>query len=229
MKSLLTDLLVRTRAYPWFYPSKAAAFDMLQQAAIPRSLALRILAIEQGDVCIDCGSHAGDITAIFRCLGAVVYGFEPNTALFLQQTKRFHNDSGVTLINKAVWNQAARLPLNALMMNGVPNLGGSSILQIEETDTYQQSVLQEDVEVIDLIPFVKELPSSKRISILKLDVEGAEFDILDGLLKEGLHRRIDSILCETHARFFVDGNTRLENLRRRLAHENITNVYLDWL
>jgi FkbM family methyltransferase len=229
VKFIFTNVLVRTGAYPGFYPCKAAAFHMLQQAAIPRALASRILNMRPGDVCIDCGSHAGDITAIFRALGATVYGFEPNTNLFVQQMQRFRHDSGVTLINKAVWNQAARLPLNALMMNGTPNLGGSSILQIDETDMYQQSVLQEEVEVIDLIPFVKDLTSRKRISILKLDVEGAEFDILDSLLKECLHHQIDSIFCETHARFFADGNTRLENLRRRLARENITNVYLDWL
>ena len=58
------------------------------------------------------------------------------------------------------------------------------------------------VEVIDLIEFVQAL--DRRVKILKIDIEGAEFEIIEKLLDTGIYRKIDYIFCETHPHFFSE-------------------------
>jgi len=41
------------------------------------------------------------------------------------------------------------------------------------------------------------------IDVLKMDIEGAEYDVIDSILSAGV--RIDQILIEFHSRFFVNG------------------------
>lgn len=45
-----------------------------------------------------------------------------------------------------------------------------------------------------------------RIDILKMDIEGSEYAVIDGILTAGIP--IKQILVETHERFFADGKTK---------------------
>ncbi|MDX1509174.1 MAG: FkbM family methyltransferase, partial [Woeseiaceae bacterium] len=53
-----------------------------------------------------------------------------------------------------------------------------------------------------------------RIDILKLDIEGAEYDVLDGLLQSDV--RPTQLLVEFHHRFFENGLQRTADIIERL-------------
>lgn len=52
------------------------------------------------------------------------------------------------------------------------------------------------------------------IDILKMDIEGSEFEVIDNILSSSIE--IEQILIELHERFFVDGKTRTEKLLKSL-------------
>jgi len=64
------------------------------------------------------------------------------------------------------------------------------------------------VEMKSLKDIVADLNTSK-IDVLKIDIEGAEYIILESILKCGID--IDQILIEFHSRFFNDGRKRTIN------------------
>ncbi|MDO4937836.1 MAG: FkbM family methyltransferase, partial [Sutterellaceae bacterium] len=65
--------------------------------------------------------------------------------------------------------------------------------------------------------------------LVKLDIEGAEFDVLNKLIDSNLCDAFDHLVCETHERFFKDGDKRMVELNQKLKDRNIKNVYLDWI
>ena len=65
----------------------------------------------------------------------------------------------------------------------------------------------------------------KELDLLKLDVEGTEFDIIDGILESGIHIR--QICLEVHNRYFEDGLIRLSKLTDSLKRHGYHIVSLD--
>lgn len=84
------------------------------------------------------------------------------------------------------------------------------------------------VQVVDLVRYIKEL-GDVNIYFLKIDVEGAEFGILEKLISENLHTKIKYIACETHERFFSDGEEKMQRIRELIKEREAKNVFLDWL
>ena len=54
----------------------------------------------------------------------------------------------------------------------------------------------------------------KKIDVLKMDIEGAEYQVLESVLKSGL--QMDQILIEFHERFFPDGKMRTISIKNML-------------
>lgn len=65
--------------------------------------------------------------------------------------------------------------------------------------------------------------------MIKLDIEGAEFDILNDLIDQKLYKKIEYIMVETHERFFNDGIQKINLLKEKIRKNNITNIFLDWI
>jgi FkbM family methyltransferase len=54
----------------------------------------------------------------------------------------------------------------------------------------------------------------RRIDILKMDIEGSEFDVIDSILSSSVE--ISQILIELHGRFFLDGKMKIAKLLKVL-------------
>jgi hypothetical protein len=68
------------------------------------------------------------------------------------------------------------------------------------------------------------------IAFLKLDIEGAELEVLERMLDEDLFARIRLTVAETHERKFHDLAPRFEKLRRAITDRYpATRVNLDWI
>ena len=67
------------------------------------------------------------------------------------------------------------------------------------------------------------------MAVLSLDVEGAEVEIIDRLIDEGLAERIGMIYAETHERFSPELAASTQRLRDRVAAQGLTNINLEWL
>jgi len=68
------------------------------------------------------------------------------------------------------------------------------------------------------------------VAFVKMDIEGAELEILEALDAQGLLAQIRCIVVETHERKFKDLRPRYKALRETLAEKYPgKRVNLDWI
>ncbi len=152
-----------------------------------------------GDLCIDLGANLGEITTRLAATGADVVSFEPDPGAYETLKAATENLPNVTLIAKAAGHKQDKLMLwrSARWSPDDPagNTQSSSIVHRDKGGDAKNAV---EVEVVDLIAFLEEL--DRDVRILKMDIEGAEWDILNRLIDHPVLSRIDCIFVETHER-----------------------------
>jgi FkbM family methyltransferase len=127
--------------------------------------------IRKGDVVLDIGANIGYYTLIAaRKIGAEgrVYAFEPEPANFelLKKNVKLNNYRNVVLENKAVSNK-----------------NGTSKLYIHPTSTGGHSLTQKsDVQIqVETVTVDSYFEKMERIDLVKMDIEGAETLVIQGM------------------------------------------------
>ena len=144
---------------------------------------------------IDCGGYDGCSALMFllaepdfECVS-----FEPNPDLWV------HYDGLPTrLIRKAAFTYDGEIDFTIDPVDG----DGSTLVAGKRVD-FTRSVADEDCPVlrvpcVDLSAFIRTAAQTHDRIVLKLDVEGAEYDILEHLLREGTIGSIERLYCEFH-------------------------------
>ena len=183
--------------------------------------------LKSGDICIDCGANVGTITSQMAAKGAIVYAFEPNPHAFKVLKENFGGNKNIHLYNKGVWdrNTKTKLYLHENSDNDeVYWSTGSSILDFKGNVLKNKFV---EIEVIDLIEFIQDI--NKEISILKIDIEGAECEVIEKLIKTGTYKKIGKIFVETHDKKIHKLRKKTNYIKRLIKTKNIKNINLDWI
>lgn len=152
-----------------------------------------------GDLCVDLGANVGKITRRMALTGADVISFEPDPGAYDALQEAVQGLPNVTLVHKAAGHQP-----DTLMLHRSPkwspddpsgNTEGSSLVHRDKGANDENAI---EVEVVDIIAYLEAL--DRDIRILKMDIEGAEWDILNRLKDHPILSRIDCIFVETHER-----------------------------
>ena len=185
--------------------------------------------IKTGDCVIDCGANVGNVTEYFQSLGASVIAFEPNKFAFDTLQKRFKNNKKVKCIQKGVSGKKdagikklflhQRAPENQILWST-----GSSIVKDKGNVNKHDYI---DVEMVDLCKFLKFF--EREVKVLKIDIEGAEVDLLNDLMDEDLLRKIPYVFVETHEKKAPSLHDKTEKLKQRIKDENYSNINLNWI
>jgi FkbM family methyltransferase len=184
-------------------------------------------ALTDDSICIDCGANVGEITAIMAEKGARVYAFEPNPAAYSRLAERFAHDDKIVCCPNAVSDKSGTARLYFYKYADDDQLfwsQGASICGDKDDIDRDHYV---DVELVNLIDFIRSIDGP--IDILKLDVEGVEFDLLAGIIEHGLHHRIRHILVETHERHIEKLAAKGAEIRSRIKEMDIRNIDLGWV
>ncbi len=187
--------------------------------------------LRKGDLAIDCGANMGVVTEVLAKTGADVIAFEPDPWTFAQLQERFAGAANVTLINAAVGIGTGTVRLmRAANFDDNPSsasvkstiLGGGR--QIDAANGV-------DVPLIDFPDFLREkLANRSEVAFIKMDIEGAELDILERMDGEALFDHVRVLVAETHERKFRDLRERYSALRKTFAEKYDPNrVSLDWI
>ncbi|MBX4206187.1 FkbM family methyltransferase [Candidatus Parcubacteria bacterium] len=178
-----------------------------------------------GEVAIDCGANVGKFTTKMAKPGVTVYAFEPDPHAFKVLESKFKDNTGVVLMNKAVSARAGRGKLYFDKRSSADEVAWSirSTLLAEKPNMDLKAFFE--VEIIDLAEFIQGI--EKPIGLMKMDIEGAEVDVLNKLIDLGLTKRIRNIVVETHERFPTLAEPTAK-LRERIRREGISNIDLDW-
>ncbi|WP_415921338.1 FkbM family methyltransferase [Tateyamaria sp. SN6-1] len=169
-------------------------------ANLPDTFGAVLADTRAGDLCIDLGANVGDITRQMAATGADVICFEPDPAAFAALEANTATLSNVTLHPKAASTSDTRMMLrrstNWEDEDALSHTVASSIARVDKDMSDAQGVM---VDVVDLPAFLHAL--DRDIRILKMDIEGAEWDLLQALLDHPVLARIDCIFVETHERY----------------------------
>jgi FkbM family methyltransferase len=167
---------------------------------------------------VDCGTHLFqgfcnfaekyNIDDSWEC-----YSFEANPNTF-----QMSHDNYITLIgdknlnlshyNKAISNKDGKIKVNCSKDSlGYVSQGSNTLVNPPTYDKQWKNsfdYINEDiyVESIDFSKFLKSICQPDDFVLVKMDIEGSEFDVIDSLIETGAYKLIDEFYCEFHERFF---------------------------
>lgn len=136
-------------------------------------------------IVIDVGSaRYGEHHSIERLLDEfqpdVLYAFDPSWETEMYEPRE-HDTAYVIAAQTAAWTHEGTVPFKRDGLTGFI----SSLKNAE------------DVPCIDLAEFIRKQPEAAEI-ILKVDAEGAEYDLLDHLMEKGVDERLSLAWVEFH-------------------------------
>ncbi|MEY4305324.1 MAG: hypothetical protein RIT52_1499 [Pseudomonadota bacterium] len=187
--------------------------------------------LEPGDVVIDCGANLGAVSGPLADTGATVHAFEPDPYTFGRLSEALAGRPNVVLHNAAVGAKAGTLQLMRDADWEKDPDGASVRSTLIEGGRRIDADSGIDVEVIDFPALLKALiKKHKKIAFLKMDIEGAELDVLEAMEGQGLFDKITLTVAETHEKKFKHLRPRFAALRATVgAKYPITKVNLDWI
>lgn len=171
-------------------------------------------------VVIDIGAFRGHVAQEFVDLyDCTIHAFEPNPLFYGDLEQRFADNPKVSTYEVGLGGADAVL---AMEQRGL----GSTVYGANDS-----SVDTVDVRIRDIATVLDEL-GYDRIDYLKINIEGAEYDLLDRLIESGWITRTRYLLIQFHE-WYADAHVRRWKIRRELrrTHEQIWNypwIYELW-
>ena len=201
---------------------------MFDNANIPNKYRYMFIPDENDAVFLDCWANVWLVTDIARFMDMEVYAFEPNPQAITLLNKKYINDRKVHIYPNAVSNKNGKMDFY-MDRTEIFDQWATIIKECADIEWWKNDKVE--VGILRLSEIIKNdiLPKHKKIYLLKLDIEWAEFDVLDDIIDEWLYKYIKYIVVETHERFLKDWDNMLLKLKKKIEDKWIGNIYLDWI
>ena len=187
--------------------------------------------LKPGDLVLDCGANMGVITAVLAATGADVIAYEPDPYAYEILQQKFSGMANITLVNAAVGVGTGTVRLMRADNFGDNPEGASVKSTILDGGRRIDAENSVEVPLIDFPGLVRDLVAARgEIAFVKMDIEGAELDILEVLVRDCLFTNIRCLVAETHERKFKNLRDRYKSLREVVAATYPAGkVNLDWI
>lgn len=153
-------------------------------------------------ILIDCGASTGiaipEVTKLFGPFDQI-YAFEPNP-----ENSRHINEKqpGATVVQAAVYIEAGKMKLYL-----GEKFDGSTLYADKLSGGIRADRFVE-VDTIDFGSWLEKNVNKSDHVVCKMDIEGAEFDVLEHLIRTDKHQLLDVLLVEWHVSRFPDRWTK---------------------
>jgi len=196
---------------------------LIKSLHVPRKYEYLFYEMPDGAICVDCGGNTGKFTDLVLFCGGKSIIFEPNPFLVKLMQRKFRDNESVQIQSSAISTKNEIVEFN---FGEYTDQSGS----IHKNKRNQSGIGKTmEVQAVDFAKFLKKLHKKTGVIYLcKIDIEGAEFEVIEHLISTGAYKLCRNIVVETHPRFFKDGKARLKKLEALIAENNITNIDLDW-
>lgn len=184
--------------------------------------------ITASSILIDCGANQGDISLLFAKKQAAVFAFEPDPTAYQILIKRCKNFPNIQCFQKGVSikNGKSKMFLHKERAKNDHHAYtvGSSIVS-EKNNVDKEHYIE--IELIDLTEYINSF--TQQIDVLKMDIEGAEIEILEKFIAEKTYEKINLILVETHENKIPGHLEKINKIKDELNKKNIQNIKLNWI
>lgn len=206
--------------------------DRNMRAAEARGFLAGICAVlRPGDIVMDLGANLGEVTAPLAETGARVVAYEPDPWTFAKLRDRFSDTPNVELVNAAVGAVAGSVKLMRAG-NFDENPAGASV---KSTILAGGRSIDDATSIeVQLLAFVDEVArltaGGGDIAFCKMDIEGAELEILEDLVARDALGPVRNLVAETHENKFKALRPRFKALRKDAAAlYPKRRLNLDWI
>jgi FkbM family methyltransferase len=150
--------------------------------------------IRKEDIVIDLGAHIGLGSIEFAHVGRHVYAFEPNPDNFAKLRRNTRKYSNITVFEQAVSNESGKTQLYFEPKEPEKYFEGATIIKGKSNIGYDRFVEVDAISADDVLKMIE-----GPVALIKMDIEGAEYRVLDALIKSGQMDRIGKVYVECHA------------------------------
>jgi FkbM family methyltransferase len=168
------------------------------------------------NIFIDCGTHLGQglrsfIEKFEMNESWSIHTFEANPITYKIYAKNYHRQNEyVRFYNVALSGFDGATDINVETPPGEGETGqGSSIIDLERWNPWGGSprknfLTSYRIPCWSLSRFIKENFNKDDRIVIKMDIEGSEYDALEKMIEEGTIEWVDHIFIEFHSRFFTN-------------------------
>lgn len=137
--------------------------------------------IRSGDVCFDIGAHVGNRLPAWRALGARMVAVEPQPLLMKTLRRRYGRDPDITLVEAAVGAEPGEATLHiSTRTPTVTTMSRDWMVRVQQDSSFRGVQWDREVTVpVTTLDALIEKWGEPRFC--KIDVEGFELDVLQGL------------------------------------------------
>lgn len=172
--------------------------------------------LDKTSIVFDVGGYLGDYAeAINQKFGCRVYLFEPVPQFYDACVKRFSNNTSIVCLNYGLSSKSGWFEINL-------NNNESSFKKFGTGDNSQKAEIRSITEVTTEL-------GVEKIDLIKINIEGGEFDLLPAIIDAGLIKRIRYIQVQFHNFIENATNNRLD-IRKSLesTHCEMWNYEFVW-
>lgn len=155
----------------------------------------------------DVGGYRGDFASeIYKRYQSRIWIFEPVLEFHMLMSDRFNDNKNIKLFNVALDRETkkSRISIGMDRSSYERDLGSGNF---------------EEIQLKNVADFCEE-NQVQQIDLIKINIEGAEYDLLDKLLESGIHRIIRNFQIQFHD-FAPLAEKRREDIRKKLTETHI--------
>ncbi|HQY44836.1 MAG TPA: FkbM family methyltransferase [Paracoccaceae bacterium] len=216
--------LLAAQSWPWGIGLSARR--KLRRAWAPRTLAAfdaDVARLGPGDIAIDFGANVGRFTRILAATGAEVHAYEPDPLTFARLTTAMADLPNVHLHQAAVGATSGMVKLHCAPQHRHAEHSETSSVVFRSSRHYDPVAVEVEQRAFGDVINGFDRP----VSLIKMDIEGAEFDILRAILAAPQNFRFQRLYVETHESYAPQELPDVDRMRRhaRALSGPVINLY----
>lgn len=194
------------------------------------------------NVFLDLGTHFGQglqqfMHAFNMDQSWIIHTFEANPTTYNKFINEYHKQvPWVIAHNKAIMDYDGRIVINIETPPGEGDTGmGTSVIGLDKWNPWDGTLRQNfqrsvEVDCINFSQFIRDNFVPEDNIIIKMDIEGAEYDVLEKMIEdETLKDYVNLLSPEWHSRFFTNADEIREREQRIVQYMAANNVRLgEW-
>jgi len=189
------------------------------------AFAARLAGLTAADTCLDLGANVGSFAAALAETGARVHAYEPDPDTFARLSANVGHLPNVTLHQKAVGARSGTVHLRRAIGYDAQagHLSQATSVVFDRADRFAPETIA--VKQVGFRDLLADLP---QVALVKMDIEGAEFDILADIFDRDMPVSFDALYVETHETSAPERLWDVRRFRRLAADLARPHINLYW-